>query len=66
MEKYKLTVIFSDGEVAVEKFMTEEGMERAIRGWKEMAAEDWKNGSTYTIVKMEHEELHPEDAEELV
>lgn len=59
MEKYKLTVIFSDGEVTVEKFVTEQGLERAIRGWKEMAAEDWKNGSTYTIAKMEHEEIEP-------
>lgn len=46
MEKYQLTVVFSDGEVAVEKFNTELGMERAIRGWKEAAAEDTKNGET--------------------
>lgn len=59
MEKYQLTVVFSDGEVVVEKFNTQLGMERAIRAWKEAEAEDAKNGETYTIVSMEPSELEP-------
>lgn len=60
MDNYKLTVTFSDGEVAVEKFVTKKGMERAMRSWEAMAAEDWENGfRNYTIVSMEPEELEP-------
>jgi hypothetical protein len=59
MEKYKLTVVFSDGEVVVEKFMTKLGLERAIRWWKTAEADDRNNGATYTIVSMESEELEP-------
>lgn len=62
MDNYKLTVKFSDGEVAVETFRTEQGLERAIRGWKEAEAEDRKNGETYSIVSMESEELEPVEA----
>lgn len=63
MDNYKLTVVFSDGEVVVEKFVTEKGVERAMRSWESIAAEDWKNGfRNYTIVSMESEELEPADA----
>lgn len=62
MDNYKLTVTFSDGEVVVEKFVTQQGMERAMRTWEASAAEDWKNGFRhYTIVSMEPEELEPAD-----
>lgn len=57
MEKYQLTVVFSDGEVVVEKFFTELGLDRAIRAWHEIVAEDAKNGETYDIVSMEPAEL---------
>lgn len=60
MDNYKLTVTFSDGEVVVEKFVTQQGMERAMRTWEASAEEDWKNGfRNYTIVSMEPEELEP-------
>lgn len=62
MDNYKLTVVFSDGEVVVEKFVTEKGVERAMRSWESIAAEDQKNGETYSIVSMESEELEPADA----
>lgn len=61
MDNYKLTVTFSDGEVAVEKFVTEKGLERAMRSWEAIVAEDRKNGETYSIVSMESEELEPAD-----
>lgn len=66
MDKYKLTVTFSDGEVAVEKFRTELGLERAIRSWKEGEATDRANGETYSIVSMEPEELVTPEVDELV
>jgi carbamoylphosphate synthase large subunit len=66
MDNYKLTITFSDGEVVTEKFRTEVGMERAIRGWKEIEAEDRNNGETYSIVSLEPEELNPSEVEELV
>lgn len=59
MEQYKLTITFSDGEVIVEKFVTAIGVERAMRWWKDAEADDWKNGSTYTILSMETAELEP-------
>jgi hypothetical protein len=62
MDNYKLTVVFSDGEVVVEKFVTEKGVERAMRSWESIAAEDRKNGETYSIVSMESEVLEPADA----
>jgi hypothetical protein len=62
MDNYKLTVFFSDGEVTVEKFVTQQGMERAMRSWEAIAAEDCKNGETYTITKMETEELAPAES----
>lgn len=59
METYKLTITFSDGEVVVEKFMTELGVERAMRWWKNAEADDWENGFPYTIVSMVPEEIEP-------
>lgn len=62
MDKYKLTVTFSDGEVTVETFRTELGLERAIRWWKDCEVADQKNGQTYSITSMESEELELADA----
>lgn len=59
MDSWKLTVTFSDGEAVIEKFVTKVGMERAMRWWEDAATEDKNNGSSYTIVSMEPEELEP-------
>lgn len=64
MENFKITVVFSDGEVVTEKFCTEVGAERALRWWHRAAEADRANGETYTIVSSDLEEIHCEAPEE--
>jgi hypothetical protein len=58
LDKYKLTLTFSDGDVVTETFKTPLGLHRAIKWWKDSQVADQKIGNTeYKIVSFDAVEI---------